>query len=431
MFHVLVHMLATKATSLPLGRGHPERNHPPRAYSSFDWPGLDSYRRAPRDQGIFWGPGDIGTPQSGRYGPLHLPSPPLNTPDTLAECCALVRQTADPLEKVVIVHQTADRFLTGGETTEEGTAASFPPIGSVEEKMLASTPARLHNYPPLVSKATQVPRLDDLEGYHPSAYLLHNLAHVELNAIDLACDTIARFSPLSDVLPRLFFTDFIRVADDEARHFQWCVQRLQELGHDYGEIPQHDLLWQGCHASRSHVSQRLAVVNMAQEARGLDAGHRLVSRLCCLDDRRSAAIVARIASEEKAHVAVGIAWFVRICDAVGIAEDMYGTAFREAMDACGMLGVLRPPFNHPARQEVGLPQDWYDPALWTRRRHSTDHQDKAEHGLLREQLEKRLQVIIGTEAYMSSSNVSTGRGGSSSSLTSSGQAALVTQRTPR
>lgn len=67
-------------------------------------------------------------------------------------------------------------------------------------------------------------------GLSLNAYMLHNLAHVELNAIDLAWDTVVRFSPYSDLLGDGFFADFAHVADDESRHFAWCCQRLSELG---------------------------------------------------------------------------------------------------------------------------------------------------------------------------------------------------------
>lgn len=68
-----------------------------------------------------------------------------------------------------------------------------------------------------------------------NAYMLHNLAHVELNAIDLAWDTVVRFSPFSETLGEGFFADFAHVADDESRHFAWCSQRLAELGFKWGE----------------------------------------------------------------------------------------------------------------------------------------------------------------------------------------------------
>ena len=108
-------------------------------------------------------------------------------------------------------------------------------------------------------------------------YLLHNLAHIELNAIDLAWDTVVRFSGLD--LDEAFYRDFAHVADDESRHFGWCVQRMAECGHGYGDMVAHEMLWDSAIKSNSDLSARLAVIPMSQEARGLDAGPRLVQRL--------------------------------------------------------------------------------------------------------------------------------------------------------
>lgn len=207
--------------------------------------------------------------------------------------------------------------------------------------------------------------------------MLHNLAHVELNAIDLAWDTVARFSPFFDVLGRNFFDDFAHVADDESRHFLWCSQRLAELGFKsvrfqsfklligicfknltfmiflffsrYGDIPANNLLMRECEKTSNNVAARLAVIPLVQvvshssnthgitlyftgdtnlfkpdnsiihtnlviqEARGLDAGPRLVKRLTGFGDNRTSKIVAKIAEEEVAHVAVGVDWFLSVC----------------------------------------------------------------------------------------------------------------------
>lgn len=77
--------------------------------------------------------------------------------------------------------------------------------------------------------------------------MLHNLAHVELNAIDLAWDTVVRFAPLHDLLGNGFFDDFAHVADDESRHFGWCSQRLHELGFKYGFTVISLFFWRKCH----------------------------------------------------------------------------------------------------------------------------------------------------------------------------------------
>eukprot|EP00775_Hariotina_reticulata_P012203 gene12203-12340_t len=221
--------------------------------------------------------------------------------------------------------------------------------------MLPSRPARPPKPQLVVPKEVPSPKASPLP---LNAHMLHNLAHIELNAVDLAWDTVARYSHLN--LPPMFYEDFARVADDESRHFGWCVQRMAELGHSYGDMVAHDLLWQGAQASAGDLSARLAIVPLSQEARGLDAGQRLVERLVGAGDKRSASIVELIAAEEKAHVAVGVIWFTRLCAALAMDPP---TTFRSWLTALAPE-LLKGPFNHPARQEVGLQRSWYDMTQW-------------------------------------------------------------------
>ena len=117
-------------------------------------------------------------------------------------------------------------------------------------KGLDSSIALIH--PPVI--APQVPS-DRSSPLPLSAHVLHNLLHIELNAVDLAWDTVARFSRLG--LPNQFYEDFARVADDESRHLKWCLQRMEELGHAYGDMPAHNLLWEGAQMSSDDVIARL------------------------------------------------------------------------------------------------------------------------------------------------------------------------------
>lgn len=123
----------------------------------------------------------------------------------------------------------------------------------------------------------------------------------------------------------------------------------------YGDMPAHNLLMVDCQKSSGNVMARLAIIPMIQEARGLDAGPRLFERLVGNGDTRSASMTKRIAEEEVAHVAVGVAWFVDVCKRLGLdPADRFQGLMRE-----GDL-ELRGPFNHPARLLAGLPRDWYD-----------------------------------------------------------------------
>ncbi|GAB4823905.1 hypothetical protein N2152v2_010951 [Parachlorella kessleri] len=226
------------------------------------------------------------------------------------------------------------------------------PVGTAEAPAAPARPDKPELVPP-----KQIPSLK-ASPLPLNVYTLHNLAHIELNAIDLAWDTVARFSGLG--LPDDFYADFARVADDEARHLRWCLQRLGELGYEYGCMPAHNLLWEGAEMSSGDLFARLAIVPMSQEARGLDAGKRLAEKLVGWGDNRTAAIVHQIALEERNHVAVGVSWFQAISDALGVDP---GPTFRSLLlELCPDL--LKGPFNHDERGVAGLPRSWYDLTLW-------------------------------------------------------------------
>eukprot|EP00892_Ulva_mutabilis_P007691 jgi/Ulvmu1/5294/UM022_0088.1 len=267
-------------------------------------------------------------------------------PATLAERAVVALNTADPCIKAAITHRI---FRDIYDKDKIAVGHARPP----------DCPARLPRPELVPALDMPKPKQTDLP---LAVYMLHQLAHIELNAINLAWDTVARFSHLN--LPTAFYMDLARVADDEGRHFSWCVQRIRELGHDYGAMPAHDLLWEGCRASAADVSARLAIVPMSQEARGLDAGPRLVGRLVGMGDNRTAAIVRRISEEERSHVAVGVLWFRRICAALGHGDG--GVAwYRQIVGKINPdASILKGPFNHDDRQLVGFPREWYMAEEW-------------------------------------------------------------------
>ncbi|KAL4444897.1 hypothetical protein ABPG77_003947 [Micractinium sp. CCAP 211/92] len=316
------------------------------------WPGLHAWRAAGRDVRTVWGakgpiPATAATaaelgPGAAAVAASERAADAAPLPASLAECARAVLLTQDPLGKAALTHR-AWRAWCDGQL----------PLGTAEALQgLPARPAKPELVPP-----RQIPSMDK-SPLPKTVYMLHNLAHVELNAIDLAWDTVLRFSACG--LPEAFYADFARVADDESRHLSWCLQRLEELGYGYGCMPAHNLLWEGAEASAGDLGARLAIVPMSQEARGLDAGDRLAKRLVGMGDNRTAAIVRRIALEERAHVAVGVTWFSAICQALGTEP---GAAFRRLLlDYCP--GLLKGPFNDGERALVGLQPELYDVRLW-------------------------------------------------------------------
>jgi uncharacterized ferritin-like protein (DUF455 family) len=185
--------------------------------------------------------------------------------------------------------------------------------------------------------------------------LLHALAHIELNAIDLAWDLVARFA--GDGLPRSFFDDWLGVAAEEAEHFALLAARLDALGAGYGALPAHDGLWEAAAATARDLLARLAVVPLVLEARGLDVTPEMMLRLARAGDAESAAILKVIYRDEIGHVAVGVRWFELLCRERGLDPE---AAFHDRVRR-HFTGMLKPPFNRDARERAGFPAAYYEP----------------------------------------------------------------------
>jgi uncharacterized ferritin-like protein (DUF455 family) len=178
------------------------------------------------------------------------------------------------------------------------------------------------------------------------AALLHALAHIEFNAINLALDIAWRFAGL----PEAFYRDWVRVAAEEAGHFLLLQTRLAEIGTRYGDFAAHDGLWEMAAKTRADLIARLALVPRTLEARGLDASPAVRAKFASAGDAKSAQIVDVILRDEIGHVATGNRWFRYVCarHAVDPATAQIEAAARHRAP------VLRGPFNLAARRAAGF-----------------------------------------------------------------------------
>ncbi len=183
--------------------------------------------------------------------------------------------------------------------------------------------------------------------------LLHAIAHIELNAVDLALDIVARFA--TEPVPNSFFDGWMKVAFEEAKHFRMVRDRLRQLGADYGDLPAHDGLWQAAHDTRNDLTARLAVVPLILEARGLDVTPALQAKMREAGDMESAAVLDVIYEDEKGHVAVGAKWFRFLC----ARQKKDPAAAFQALVRANFRGPLKAPFNDIARAEAGLTPSFY------------------------------------------------------------------------
>ncbi len=178
------------------------------------------------------------------------------------------------------------------------------------------------------------------------AALIHAVAHIEFNAINLALDAAYRFRGM----PEDFYRDWIDVALDEARHFELLCARLGEHGSAYGDLPAHNGLWEAACKTADSCLRRMALVPRVLEARGLDVTPAMIERLRKVGDLETVAVLELILREEVAHVAVGTRWFVHCCAEQGLDPELTFLDLVRTYSA----PAIRPPFNDEARRRAGF-----------------------------------------------------------------------------
>ncbi|HMO08913.1 MAG TPA: ferritin-like domain-containing protein [Paracoccaceae bacterium] len=185
--------------------------------------------------------------------------------------------------------------------------------------------------------------------------LLHAVAHIELNAVDLHWDILARFA--HEPMPPGFCDDWVRAADEEAKHFNLLCDCLEAAGSQYGALPAHAGMWRAAEDTAHDLRARLAVVPMVLEARGLDVTPGMIAVFEAAGEAQAVAALTTIRAEEVAHVAYGSKWFNWLCGRDGLdPKDAFHALVRRHFH-----GALKPPFDEQARAEAGLPPDFYWP----------------------------------------------------------------------
>ncbi|MDG1859611.1 MAG: ferritin-like domain-containing protein, partial [Emcibacteraceae bacterium] len=186
--------------------------------------------------------------------------------------------------------------------------------------------------------------------------MLHAIAHIELNAIDLAWDMVLRFGK---DMPKEFIDDWVKVADDEARHFKILNDLLIEMDSFYGALPAHDGLWQSAEETAHDLLARLAIVPLVLEARGLDVTPTLINKFNSAGDQKSVSALEIIYRDEIDHVRAGQRWFHYLCEKKTLDPQK---TYQELVNKY-FKGSLKPPFNKQARDAAGFEEDYYLPLV--------------------------------------------------------------------
>ena len=258
---------------------------------------------------------------------------PMDPPIDLRQAALHWLTVAEPATKAAGVRALALRWADGTMQLATGTVLSAA----------ASIPGRPLR--PLLVPPLMVPRrsMASVEG---RAVLLHALAHIEFNAINLALDALWRF----DGMPAAYYTDWLQVAAEEALHFSLLCAHLRTQGFAYGDFAAHDSLWELAEKTQHDVLARIALVPRTMEARGLDASPPMRAKLAQAGDHAAAAILDIILRDEISHVAVGNRWYGWLCAERGLDP----LATYAELAATFRAPTLRGPFNLAARRAAGF-----------------------------------------------------------------------------
>ena len=240
---------------------------------------------------------------------------------------------ADPQTKVAAVHALAQAWAQGEVTLAAETRLEAGPG-------IPGRPAKPELVAPL---AVGRRAMHTVAG---RAALIHALAHIEFNAINLALDAVWRFAAMPDT----YYADWLRVAAEEALHFKLLAQHLQTLGYAYGDFSAHNSLWDMAEKTSEDVLARMALVPRTLEARGLDASPQMRAKLAQAGDMEAAAILDIILRDEIGHVAIGNHWYRWLCTRRVL--DPIATYAELALQH--KAPVLRGPFNLDARRAAGF-----------------------------------------------------------------------------
>ncbi|KAF8659281.1 hypothetical protein AX16_001856 [Volvariella volvacea WC 439] len=280
-------------------------------------------------------------PHSSAEEPL-VPEP---APTTLIQWAVVILNTSNPVLKVQRTRHAAHLFKTGklNSIGHKSPSAPKPPGVPPRDDVLARNtvdPSKIR------AKKTR-------------AVMLHALANIEQWAIDLSWDIMARFGPMHPNLPHAFFSDFTKMAEDEAKHFSMLTSRLSEVSPStpYGSMPVHASLWESAIITSQSLRSRLAIIHLVHEARGLDVNPSTIERFRKAGDIDSVKVMEVIHADEVTHVTAGHRWFTWICEQEGQVDPV--AAFREEVRR-GWRGDIKGPFNEGARERAGMTKAFYE-----------------------------------------------------------------------
>ncbi|KAH9842263.1 Protein of unknown function (DUF455) [Teratosphaeria destructans] len=287
-----------------------------------------------------------------QFDPKQMPTQDAS----MCEWCVCILNTADPERKIELTTQLFSLFASREASTNPmpiGAGAIAPPDEPTRPSAMQAV------------KPWETPTLGKGGTLKSRISMLHSLANIEQWAIDLAIDICVRFASFTTVptagtacqpLPRTFFYDWLKVANDEAKHFSLLRARLEELGSHFGALPVHHGLWESATMTKDDLRARISIIALVHEARGLDINPLTIEKFRRNRDLESVEVLEIIHNDEITHVTTGHRWLSWICkqeqtDPVHVFRSAVMKHFR---------GAVKGPFNVDARQQAGMDGQYYE-----------------------------------------------------------------------
>jgi uncharacterized ferritin-like protein (DUF455 family)/nitrite reductase/ring-hydroxylating ferredoxin subunit len=293
-----------------------------------------------------------------KHGPRENPtgSPKyLGNEATLCDWCVHILNTSDPEHKIELTTHLFSLFATREQSSSPmhlGAGTVTPPDEPRRQDLREVKPG-------------QMPKAGKGGSLKSRITMLHALANIEQWAIDLAIDICIRFATfqttatddsLSHNLPRTFYYDWLKVANDEAKHFSLLRARLEELGSHFGALPVHHGLWESATMTAHDLRARISVIALVHEARGLDINPLTIEKFRVAKDMESVDVMTIIHNDEITHVTTGHRWLTWICQQEGTDPVQ---VFRTNVQM-HFRGAVKGPFNTEARQQAGMDKSYYE-----------------------------------------------------------------------
>ncbi|PLN86471.1 Rieske [2Fe-2S] domain protein [Aspergillus taichungensis] len=299
--------------------------------------------------------GKAGAPMSSSNQESAGDAKYLDADATLCDWCAHILNTPHPEHKIEL---TAHLFATFSQ--REGTSSPMPlGCGTVQ------APAQPPRQGLTEVQPWNMPRAGRGGTLKSRISMLHALANIELWAIDLAIDICIRFATFrtdpaskdnSRDLPRAFYHDWLKVANDEAKHFSLLRARIEEMGSHFGALPVHHGLWDSATITAHDLRARISIIALVHEARGLDVNPMTIEKFRKAGDNPSVDVLEVIHNDEITHVTTGHRWLTWICQEEE-TDPVY--VFRSNVEKY-FKGHIKEPFNMEARAQAGMDRRYYE-----------------------------------------------------------------------